>query len=88
MEQNFLSFLSSQIIFGDQELQVSIDEPGEQRTVVFALIVTEPNGEFVCTSRFRYNLWKDDSALFSRFLQGSGELGRNQAIPEHEFLKF
>jgi hypothetical protein len=36
-------------------------EPGEQCTVVFALIVTEPEGVCVCI---------DDSALFSRFLHG------------------
>ncbi len=69
-----------------------MEEPGEQCTVVFALIVTEPASECVCrggggggwgaapppppppppppTRRFRNNLWKDDSALFFRFLHG------------------
>jgi hypothetical protein len=58
-------------------------ESGEQSRVVFALIVTEPASECVCveggmvasalpppTSMFRNNLFKDDSALFSRFLRG------------------
>ncbi len=60
-----------------------MEEPGEQWTVVFALIVTEPASGCVClcvegvqrggpaNSRFRNNLYKDDSALFSRFLHGS-----------------
>jgi hypothetical protein len=56
---------------------------GEQSSVVFALIVMEPASEYVCggrrefasalpppTSMFRNNLFKDDSALFSRFLRG------------------
>ncbi len=51
-----------------------MEEPEEQCTVVFALIVTEPASECVgvgggcytppLTSRFRNSLWKDDSALF------------------------
>jgi hypothetical protein len=52
-----------------------MEESGEQGTVVFALIVTEPASESVCmwphlnpSSRFYNNLCKDDTALFSRFL--------------------
>ncbi len=59
-----------------------MEEPGEQCTVVFALIVTEQATEGVFregggllqpsppppSTRFRNNLCKDDSALFSRFL--------------------
>ncbi len=67
-----------------------VEEPGEQCTVVFALIVTEPAGECMCVggggcyiyppspllySRLRNNLWKDDSALFSRFLYDYNEIG-------------
>ncbi len=62
----------------------TMEEPEEQDTVVFALIVTEPASECVCgggggglhythpptTSHFRNNSCKDDSALFSRFLHG------------------
>ncbi len=41
---------------------------GTWRTVVFALTVTEAASECVFpTSRFRNNLIKDDSAVFSRF---------------------
>jgi hypothetical protein len=59
-------------------------EFGKQCTVVFALIATELASECVWrgagglpqpppppTSRFRNNLCKDDSALFSRLLQGN-----------------
>ncbi len=60
------------------------EEPGEQCTVVFALIVKEPISERVegfdappppprpvtPTSRFRNNLRKDDSTMFSGFLHG------------------
>jgi len=60
-----------------------MEEPGEQWTVVFALIVTEMASECVCegwilplprphTSWFRNNLGKDDIALFPRFLHGRG----------------
>jgi hypothetical protein len=54
------------------------EECGEQSTVVFALIVTEPASKYVYVkggggaatplSRFRNNLCKDDSGFFSRFL--------------------
>jgi hypothetical protein len=60
------------------------EDPGEQCTVVFALIVTEPASECVCkgggatppppTSRFLNILCKDDSAMFSRFLHGAVQL--------------
>ncbi len=74
-----------------------IEEPREQCTVVFALIVTDPASECVClclwtgcregggattppclppTSRFRNNLCKDDSALFSRFLHALGAFSK------------
>jgi hypothetical protein len=53
-----------------------VEEPGEQCTVVFALLVTEPAGECVCggggvlhplppTSQFGNSLCKDDSAFCS-----------------------
>jgi hypothetical protein len=52
-----------------------MEEPGEQCTVVFALIVTElaSGGGGAATtspptSQFRFHSCKDDSALFSRFL--------------------
>jgi hypothetical protein len=45
-----------------------MEELGEQCTVVFALIVTEP-ASYCVFSRFRNNLCKDDSALFSRLLR-------------------
>ncbi len=48
----------------------TMEESGEQRTVVFALIVAEPASELCVCSRFHNNLCKDDSALFSRFLHG------------------
>jgi hypothetical protein len=56
---------------------LKIEEPVEQWTVVFALIVTKPASQCVWgdatpppppTSRFCNNLCKSDSALFSRFL--------------------
>jgi hypothetical protein len=49
-----------------------MEESGEQCTVVFVLTVMEQAIECVCVeappppSRFRNNLGKDDSALFSR----------------------
>jgi hypothetical protein len=60
------------------------EEPGEQCTVVFALIVTEPSCEcdvgwwrvaippLPPTIQFPNNLCKDDSTLFSMFLHGIG----------------
>ncbi len=63
-----------------------MEEPGEQYTVVFALIYTGPASECECmvggggvspppspTSRIRNNLYKDDIALFSRFLHGRSQ---------------
>jgi hypothetical protein len=60
-------------MFGNSEgmRDVGMDESGEQSPVVFAVIVTEPASECVW-SRFRDNLCKDDSALFSRYLHGCG----------------
>jgi hypothetical protein len=67
------------------ERQRNRDDSGEQSTVVFALIVTEPASECVCVewgggvalsppprhaNRFYNSFCKDDSALFSRFLHG------------------
>jgi hypothetical protein len=60
-------------------LLLTMEEPGELCIVVFAFIVTKPANECVCgggggvgvaapSSRFHYNLCKDDSASFSRFL--------------------
>ncbi len=46
----------------------SMEEPGDQCTVVFALTVTGPatgGGDPPPSSQFRNNLCKDDSALFS-----------------------
>jgi hypothetical protein len=51
---------------------VGMDESGEQSTVVFAIIITEPAIVSVCGAGSRDNLCKDDSALFSRFLHGCG----------------
>jgi hypothetical protein len=52
----------------------AMEEPGEQCTVVFALIVTEPASEAwegcynpTLLLALRNNIFKDDSALFSRF---------------------
>ncbi len=56
-----------------------MEEPWEQNTVVFALIVTGLTSKCVWlgtppphphTSRFLYNSCKDDSALFSTFIHG------------------
>jgi hypothetical protein len=45
----------------------------EKNALVFALMVTEPAASpSNPTSRYRNNLCKDDSALFSRFLYGDG----------------
>jgi len=61
------------------ERGLNIEGTGEQCTVVFAFIVTEPSSEFVCgggscctprlpsTCRFRNILCKDDSVLFSTY---------------------
>jgi hypothetical protein len=63
-----------------------MEDPGEQCTVVFALIVPGPSSECVCTvyggsgcrcclppppRRFCNNLCKEDSEVFSRFLHAS-----------------
>jgi hypothetical protein len=53
-------------------VDLTIEEPGEQCTVVFALIVTEPASQCECVvggggggapSRFLNNICKDDSGL-------------------------
>jgi hypothetical protein len=57
---------------------MAMEEPGEHCTVVFALIVKNrlvsvcvgEGGIAVAGSVTIYNLCKDDSALFSRFLHG------------------
>ncbi len=67
----------------------AMEEPGEQCTVVFALIVLEPASESVYvgllhplpTSRFRNNLCKDDSGLFSRFLHDPSPSNRCLSNP-------
>ncbi len=73
------TFINGQLLYNR-----SMEEPGEQRTVVIALIVTELASESVCvcveggchtplpTSPFRNNLCKDDRALLSRFLHAIG----------------
>ncbi len=48
----------------------TMEEPGEQHTVVFALIVTEPASEFVCVAGFITIYAKTTVNLFSRFLHG------------------
>jgi hypothetical protein len=60
-----------------------MEEPGEQCTVVFKLIVTEPASECVCVgvkappsptiAGSETNACKDDSALSSRFLHGDSQ---------------
>jgi hypothetical protein len=65
-----------------------MEEPGEQCTVVFALIVTEPtSGCFTPHPSLAGSaiIYKDDSALFSRFLPG-GEIFLNE-VDDYDYFK-